>query len=367
MKKSKPALLGTLLNISLYSAAILPHANGQILLRDEFTASGQSNDVNFEINTSARQTGTLAGTTYTQGFGDYSTGGSTADTGVGPDSDFRTQINDSLNGKLWLIPQGGSNVANVSPNHNFIENPGVGGYMSISFDLNPNTGPGGPDTWGAIIIGASDNALFGSSGTGARGRMVNNSAPHFGILFKDTGSYETFGGGTNGSFPPDHTGPNAVDSHHYEIRITGIDDGNPWDGVGNALVEMFRDNSETPFLSFTRPGGYVDNYITLQGYSNNLLNHEFDNFQVSVVGTTPPEPIELALLNHSFDFTADELTLTWTSMPGQNYKVRTSGNLIDWEDFETGIAGQPNQTSKTISFTQGDKAFFRVETEQPNP
>jgi len=333
------------------------------LLKDDFTASAQSDDLNFEINASGRQAGSLAGLQYLQGAGSF---GATANGGF----DYQTQINNGGNGKLWLVPNAfdGANLASVSPDHNFTENPGEGGFFSVAFDLNPNTGGNLSGAWGAVTIGASDNAGFGSSGTGARGQFINNPEAHFGILFKDSGEYQMFDGGTlvgEGTFPLDPSG--VTDSHPVEVRVSGIGDGNPWDGAGDALVEVFRDAAASPFATYTKVGGYVDNFISLQGYSDGFNVHEFDNLHISG-GTLPPvAPYELKLVGHAFDFTEDTLALTWTSKVGITYKVRTSPNLVDWEDYETGIPGQAGQTTLNTTFTQTTKAFFRVEEQMPDP
>jgi len=257
----------TSLGLSLPASAV-------VLLRDEFTTSGPNEDVNFEIN---RQTGTLAGTTYVQGAGAYPNGS--------VENGGAASQNTVSGGALWLSGTGSNPHSSISPNHNFIENPGIGGYMSISFDVNPSITLSTGDIWGAISFGASDNANFGDVGAGARGQFINTGSTQHGMLFKDSGEYQVFGGGAGGSFTPDYTSPSRVDSHHYEFRITGLVDGNPWDGSGNALIQVFRDNNPTPFYSFTRSGGYTSNYITLQGYSN-PQTIEFDNFQVAIVPET---------------------------------------------------------------------------------
>jgi len=256
-------------------------ANAAVLLHDTFTASGQSDDVNSGINGSGRQTGALAGTTYVQGSGSF---GATP----GGGNDFQTQVNNGGNGKLWLVGMGGTDTSSVSLNHNFNENAGIGGYTTISFDFNPDTA--GPSSyWGGITIGAADNAAFGATGSGARGKFINSDSSHFGILFKDNGAYETFDGsvgnvGTgNGSFALDAGG---VGTHHYEMRISDLVDGHAWDGSGNTLIQLFRDGAASPFFSFTKTGGYTDNFITLQGWSDGFTIHEFDNLHIEIV----PEP-----------------------------------------------------------------------------
>ena len=78
-----------------------------------------------------------------------------------------------------------------------------------------------------------------------------------------------------------------------------------------------------------------------------------------------PESAPLTLLDSSFDFDGDLLSLTWTSSDTKTYKITTSTDLLDWSiTLADNIIGQPTQTSKSVRFTQdtqNTKAFFRVE------
>ena len=74
----------------------------------------------------------------------------------------------------------------------------------------------------------------------------------------------------------------------------------------------------------------------------------------------------LALKSHVFNFTTDQLTLTWTSSSTKSYKITRSNNLLNpWVAILSAIPGAPAQTetSRTINFTQGAKDFFRIEEE----
>ena len=74
----------------------------------------------------------------------------------------------------------------------------------------------------------------------------------------------------------------------------------------------------------------------------------------------------LVLKSHSFNFVTDQLTLTWGSSDTKTYRITTSSNLAPpWVTIASGIAGAPaqNETSTTVNFTQGTRAFFRVEQE----
>ena len=74
----------------------------------------------------------------------------------------------------------------------------------------------------------------------------------------------------------------------------------------------------------------------------------------------------LVLKSHSFNFVTDQLSLTWGSTDTKTYRITTSTNLAPpWVTIASGIAGAPaqNETSFTVNFTQGARAFFRVEQE----
>ncbi len=82
----------------------------------------------------------------------------------------------------------------------------------------------------------------------------------------------------------------------------------------------------------------------------------------------PPAPAvaPLVLKSHSFNFVTDQLSLTWGSSDTKTYRITTSTNLAPpWVVLASGIAGAPaqNETTFSVGFTQGAKAFFRVEEE----
>ncbi|HEY8962553.1 MAG TPA: PEP-CTERM sorting domain-containing protein [Luteolibacter sp.] len=275
MKHSKPLLFG------LTSICLASSANAAVLFFDNFSTSAQSNDVNFEYS-AGRQSGTLGSVQYRQGNGaNAAITGTVADeivNGVG------TQVsNASATGTLWLTGTA-LTTASVSLEHNFTENAGVGGYTSITFIVDPVTASiGTSDNWAAITLGAGDNLTYGASGTGARGQFITNAGAHFGILFRDSGEYQAFNGSSFiGGDTYDAT-PEESATHAVEIRITGLVDGNAWDGSGDAQIDVYVDGALTPFFTYTKTGGYTNNFITLEGYGE---NSQFDDLQISIV----PEP-----------------------------------------------------------------------------
>lgn len=262
-----------------------------LLIKDDFTTSTSSEDVNLEINGSGRQSGSLANTVYRQGFGTTVGGASLVTGGISNESaGLTTKVG---LGKLRL---GGSldTASSVSLDHNFIENPGIGNYLSIRVDVDPVIGSLGTSSdWAAITLGAADNASFGTSGTGARGQFIITSAAHYGVLFRDNGQFQVWDGSALTFSGTYDSSPASPSTHSVELRITGLIDGNPWDGSNNARIDVYTDDGPTPVHSFTKTGGYLNNFITLQGYNGGVSTsvHEFDNFQVAIV----PEPSTMLL------------------------------------------------------------------------
>ena len=289
-----PRSLAVLAISSLAGASL---GSAQILFSDSFATSGQSNDINFEY-AGGRQSGTLGPIQWRQGAGDLfaNISGSVGNESFGG---YQTQIGNAGGpGKLWLVGAGsagdGDQLGVASPDHNFTADPGVGGYLSVHFDLDPVTGAAGTGAdWGAITIGSSDRSNFGASGSGGRGQGILNSAVNFGVLFRDNGGYQAFSGGAGIGSGSYSATPATPTTHSIELRIHGLGDGNAFDGSGDAEIEVFADNSVV--ATFTRTGGFTDNYITLMGYSGGFEIHAFDNFQVEVVSAVP-EPASFALL-----------------------------------------------------------------------
>lgn len=165
----------------------------------------------------------------------------------------------------------------------------AGQYLSIRFAVDPITASAGTNmNWVAITMGASDNAAFGLSGTGARGQYIGNAATNVGMLLRDNGQYFTFNNNTSvGSGTYDST-PTVGLTHQIEIRISGLVDGNPWDGTNSAYFEFLADGNTTPYATYTKTGGSVDNFITLM---SNGGGSQFDNLEVWLV----PEPSSFIL------------------------------------------------------------------------
>src|SRR5262249_45272754 len=132
------------------------------------------------------------------------------------------------------------------------------GGLRISFDLDsmPTLYGGTPDNWGCINLGAD-----------AAHQLVNvNEAPtHFGILFRAAGTLQAFDGAAvvSPASEPVYTSRGPGNTNHIDLVITDSD-GNPFDGVGNTVIEVFVNGGGLPVWSFTKVGGYANNYINLQ-------------------------------------------------------------------------------------------------------
>jgi hypothetical protein len=274
----------------LAALSFAPSAGAAVLFADTFDTSAQNDDVNFESG-SGRQSGSLGNLQYRQGNGSlFSTiNGTIANEGS---EGFKTQIgNSSAPGTLFLAGNSFT-IGSVSPEANFNVNPGAGGYLSISFSLDSVIGNNTSGDWGAITIGAGDNASFGSSGSGARGQGILSTATNFGMLFESDGGFQAFNGGT-GIGSGTYTGtPGGM--FDFELRVTGLTDGNPWDGVNGSLVEVFVNGGGSPFFTYTKTGGYLDNFVTMQalGSSGGFSISTFDNLKIATV----PEPGAVSLL-----------------------------------------------------------------------
>ena len=238
-----------------------------LLLRDDFDSNTpNSYDVNADI---ARQTGSLAPTPYLQGGGPTS---------------YTHQLQNVFAPDQLLLADWGT----VAPDFNFNGANSEGGLL-ISFDVDPQPGvfPGrDPLDWGAISVGSSqaDALTFPQDltvGFRGNGRMFAFDGP---TLLTDLAN------------EPIYTGSPGPGMKHIEIRISGVGDNNPFDGVGDTLIEVFSDvNGFTaPVYSFTKIGGYADNYVSLHGINIAADFDNFEIFQISQPGEIP-EPSTFAL------------------------------------------------------------------------
>ena len=253
--------------IALALAAIIAASNASsaaILVFDNFDANTpNTNDLNVDI---ARQTGTLAPVTYTMAFGPGHYG-------------HQLQNGNALN--QLLVADFPNSTSSLNTNFNLDLSQGG---LRISFDVDsmpavynePND-----DHWGALNLGMSQAQQLTN---------VNGAEPHFGVLFRRNGNIQAFDGAADvtGGLVPYSALTGAV-VRHVEVRLSDHD-GNPFDGVGDTTIDVFGDinNFAEPVYTFTKIGGYTDNYLNLQG----SFRAHIDNFTVEQV----PEPGSIGLL-----------------------------------------------------------------------
>ena len=131
------------------------------------------------------------------------------------------------------------------------------GGLSISFDLAPNIGGVGADTWEAINFGASSADKNG---------FVNGGHAHFGVLFRGDGRLQAFDGNSvvTPVEPVWSGGGFTSQLNHFELLITDPGDGNPFDGSGQTTIDIYANGS--PVYTYTKGGGgYADNFINFEG------------------------------------------------------------------------------------------------------
>ena len=262
MKRSSLSFASLLLSLSL-PLVLVPQgeaASPVVLLNDTFNGTSTPNSGNLNYNLSGRQSGSLGPVPYTQvGNVQVGNGGEPHD------------------GGNVLLCAFAANAAALQ--FNFNNNKSAGG-LKIGFDIDPNAHNNGDlSNWGAVTLGSSE---------ADRTTFVVSGSPHFGILFRANGRIQAFDGGsvvspaTEPNWLPD--GNYSLQFHHVDLLLTDPVDGNPCDGAGDTKVEVFVDGGVAPVYSFTKTGGYANNYINFQ--SSDIA--DFDNVVITAVN--PPSP-----------------------------------------------------------------------------
>lgn len=252
-----------------------------VLLRDNFDANtGNTTDLNVDI---ARQTGTKAPINYTMAGGPGLYG-------------HQLQNGNALN--QLLVADFGNSTSSLNFNFNGVNS---AGGLKISFDLDsvPTLYGGDPGNWGCINLGAAQGDQLVN---------VNGGQAHFGILFRGTGTIQAFDGGAVVSPNPEpvFTSQPRGTTNHIDLIITDAD-GNPFDGTGNTVIEVFVNGGPLPVWTFTKVGGYANNYINLQG----SFRAHFDNLTIEQL---PADRVPV-VVNPSFE--VDHFP-TWPGYVSQN-------------------------------------------------
>lgn len=252
-------------------AGILP-LQAALLFSDNFDVNS-GNDIN--VGTGApRQDGLVGPLNYTANF----FGGSQA-------ADYHQQL---PNGSVLQLAGDGNLVSTlVSPDFNFI------GADQVTVDVDTGVISGfGPGifTNTAVTIGAAALTSELSSG-GFTVKLIQDT-------FAGNGEFlQVFLPGSAG-VPIANLVPLPGGFHTVDLFITGLGDGDAYDGIGDASVGVTINGQTLDQLSpgapssFLIPGGFTDNYVTLEGTwaagTGGLDTHLFDN--LSVQGTIIPEP-----------------------------------------------------------------------------
>jgi ribosomal protein L34E len=238
-----------------------------------------SYDIN--VGLGGRQAGLFAGTRYVE----------TAHSAAGAPGDLASQVDFAGVPSLGVpaVPDAlflgadasqGADYTAVSPNRNFAFGSINVGRMTFEFDVDPFL-PGSTtgDNWAGFRFG--DDAPF---------QRIDAAGDGFGILFRDGGEFQAFDGNTSVASGAAFTGPGF---HAIRIDVeTEAFDGSP------ATILAFADSSDTPFLTYSKPGGFTDNFVTLGGYSGaGQMLHAFDNLMIYTAAV--PEPSTLVLLGIS--------------------------------------------------------------------
>lgn len=253
---------------------------GAVLLQDNFDlpnnpATPHVPAGNYDVNAGLgpRQAGLFAGTGYVE----------TAHSASGP-GDLASQIDfadipSAAPDALFLGADAslGASYTAVSPNRNFAFGSINIGRMTFEFDVDPFLpGSTSGDNWASFRFG-----------DGTPVQYVAAAGDGFGILFREGGAFQAFDGNTSIASGTAFTG-----AGFHAIRIdveTYAFDGSP------ATILAFADGSVTPFLTFSKPGGFTDNFITLGGQSGaGQMLHGFDNLMVYTAAV--PEPSTWLLL-----------------------------------------------------------------------
>ncbi len=284
---------------------------------DGFDVSAATSNINFEV--ASRQGGSPAPLTYVT-------------TTVDPTDDFRHQMFDAAAPvRVLQLADDGTNIPGVgpifsfktmvSPEFNFngtLPNGDIVGKR-ITFDLDVAAFLGaGPDqptfTQAGITIGGEKTLIDNEDEV-----AVQNGDPpttYFSATFIEdlfAGLGEFVGVADSGGPVMDDTGCIGCSLTHtagagflsVQIDIDDPADGNPWDGVGSTVVEVFvngdpirNPNNGEPYVFEKTGGGYTDNYITLFGQRqtftslNGLATHTFDNL---TVWSAPLFPVDVDL------------------------------------------------------------------------
>ena len=256
-----------------------------LLVRDTFdAATGNVNDLNVDLT---RQSGLLAPVTYTM---------------AGGPGHYGHQLQNANAVNQLLVADFPNSTSSLNVNFNGANS---AGGLKISFDLDsvPTVYAGDPGNWGCVNLGMSAADQMAN---------VNQGVSHFGILFRATGTIQAFDGGSvvSPGAEPVYSVLPPGSFNHIDLVITDAD-GNPFDGVGNTVIDVYANGSASPVYSFTKAGGYANNFINVQG----SFRAHFDNLEIS--------RLDPGFENPSFEANS------FTVFPGYHHQAG-NGAIVGW-------------------------------------
>ncbi|MEJ6484640.1 Ig-like domain-containing protein [Nostoc punctiforme UO1] len=332
---------GTLINddVAGFTIAQTPGNSNDVanslLLSDNFTAPSNPTTTNLNYNLTARQTGSLVGTTNWVGNGNVQVGNPTA----GIDS-----------GNYLLVASSGTAALDRNFNGSLAQE-----GLKIGFDLAPNaTGNIDQSVWASFNLGLSATN---------KNALVNANVPHFGILFRGNGGIQAFDGSNDvtGAYSSwQGTGNNGT-LHPFSILLTDPTDNNPFNGVGQTNIDVYS-NGSLIYSYIKGNGGYSDNYLNFAGSAiagvDNLKIEKLGNTltlteggatdSYTVVLNRPPTANVTLTLNGGTQLSTNVNTLTFTP---SNWNVAQTVTVSAIND---NIAEGPHQGTITARVTSTD-------------
>jgi VCBS repeat-containing protein len=318
-------------------------AANALLLSDSFTALNNPTTTNLNDNLAVRQTNSLVGLTNWVKNGNAQVGNPTA----------------GIDGGNYLLVDA-SGTAALDRNFNGAI---AQGGLKISFDLAINITGQSSSNWSSFNLGLSE---------ANKNASVNASLPHFGILFRGnggiqafersndiTGGYSSWGGvGNNGTL------------NSFSILLTDPTDNNPFNGVGQTNIDVYRSN--TLVYSYIKGnGGYSDNYLNFGtssvGGVDNLKIEKLEptlrlveggaTDSYSIVLNSPPTANVTFALNGGSQLNTNPNTLTFTPSDWNVAKTVTVSAINDSisEGFHQGTilanvtSSDPNYNGITVA------------------
>ncbi|BAQ65487.1 cadherin domain-containing protein [Geminocystis sp. NIES-3709] len=209
--------------------------SSHVLLSDNFTAVGNPTTTDLSYNLAPRQNGSLPPINWV----------ATGNVEIG-------NASPNIDSGNYLLMRNGAIAA---LDYNFNGAVAEGG-LKFSFSLTPN--PERINQWsvsGGFSLGlssANKNASF------------NSGVPHFGIILRSDGVIQAFDGGQAlyGAYQnwASLSSGFAGESASLSVLLTDPTDNNPFDGIGQTNIDIYKDNSL--IYSYVKGnGGYSDNYV----------------------------------------------------------------------------------------------------------